>query len=95
MCRFGAASQTTLPNWPIYQEIGQNKLKWQCCLAGSCKTHTGIFAQNSFQIDSINSCNNSKKTAILTKNCQNYSFFNTKTNKGDIGLYFGNIEKNC
>ena len=36
-----------------------------------------------------------KKTAILTKNCQNYSVFNTKTNKGNIGLYFENVEKNC
>ena len=37
--------------------------------------HTGSFAQNSFQIDSINSS------------------FNTKANKGEIGLYFGNNEK--
>ena len=34
-----------------------------------------------------------QKTAILTKNCQNYSVFNTKTNKGNIGLYFENVEK--
>jgi hypothetical protein len=34
-----------------------------------------------------------KKVGISTKNCQNYLFFNTKTNKGDIGLYFGNNEK--
>ena len=50
-------------------------------------THTGSFAQNSFQIDSIKS----KKVAILTKN---YLFFNTKINEGEIGLYFGNNEKN-
>ena len=36
-----------------------------------------------------------QKTAILTKGCQNYSFFNTKTDKGDIRLYFENVEKNC
>ena len=27
-----------LPMWPIYQEIRQNGLNWQCCLAGSSKT---------------------------------------------------------
>ena len=28
-----------LKSWgPIYQEIGQNGLNWQCCLAGSSKT---------------------------------------------------------
>ena len=31
---------------------------------------------------------------ILTENCKNYLFFNTKTNKGEIGLYFVNDEKN-
>ena len=36
-----------------------------------------------------------QKIAILTKNCQNYSGFNTKTNKGNIGPYFENVEKNC
>ena len=36
-----------------------------------------------------------QKTAILTKNCQNYSVFNTKTNKGNIGHYFENVEKKC
>ena len=30
-------------------------------------THTGIFAQNSFQIDSINSCNTSKKLLFWLK----------------------------
>ena len=34
-----------------------------------------------------------KKVAILTENCYNYLFFNTKTNKEEIGLYFGNNEK--
>ena len=34
-----------------------------------------------------------KKVRISTKNCQNYLFFHPKTNKGDIGLYFGNNEK--
>ena len=34
-----------------------------------------------------------QKTAILTKNCQNYSVFNNETYKGNIGLYFENVEK--
>ena len=34
-----------------------------------------------------------QKNAILTENCWNYLFFNTKTNKGEIGLYFENDEK--
>ena len=31
-----------LPAKPIYQEIGQNGLNWQCCLAGSSKMATRI-----------------------------------------------------
>ena len=31
-----------------------------------------------------------KNVENFTENCSNYSFFNTKTNKGDIGLYFEN-----
>ena len=31
-------SSKALTIWPIYQEIGQNGLNWQCCLAGSSKT---------------------------------------------------------
>ena len=27
-----------MPIWPIYQEIGQNGLNWQCFFAGSSKT---------------------------------------------------------
>ena len=34
-----------------------------------------------------------KKVGIMTENCQNYLNFNSETNKGDIGLYFGNNEK--
>ena len=37
-----------LPIWPIYQEIGQNGLNWQCCLAGSSKTVDG---RNSLLLD--------------------------------------------
>ena len=36
-----------------------------------------------------------QKTAILTKKMSKYSVFNTETNKGNIGLYFENNEKNC
>ena len=56
--------------------------------------HTGIFAQNSFQIDSINSCSTSKN-CYFDKKMSKYSVFNTETNKGNIGLYFENNEKNC
>ena len=31
------------PIWPIYQEIGQYVLNWQCCLAASSKTTLRIF----------------------------------------------------
>ena len=63
-------------------------------LQGVHASHTGIFAQNSFHID-YQFMLHFNKVAILTENCQNYLFFNTKTNKGEIGLYFGNNEKNC
>ena len=36
-----------------------------------------------------------QKTAILKKKMSKYSVFNTETNKGNIGLYFENNEKNC
>ena len=58
--RFGATSQTALPIWPIYQEIRQNGLNWQCCLAGSSKTAPRILifsivlgAEYSFYVKSI------------------------------------------
>jgi hypothetical protein len=35
-------SSKALTIWPIYQEIGQNGLNWQCYLAGSSKTATRI-----------------------------------------------------
>jgi hypothetical protein len=35
---FWSYQPTAQPIWPIYQEIGQNGLNWQCCLAGSSKT---------------------------------------------------------
>ena len=47
-------------HWPIYQEIGQNGLNWQCCLAGSSKTAPMILiysialgANYSFEMKSI------------------------------------------
>ena len=49
--------------WPIYQEIVQNGLNWQCCLAGSSKTAPRIFifsiglgAEYSFYVKSIATC---------------------------------------
>ena len=35
--RFGAASLTALPIQPIWPIFAVNRLKWQCCLAGSSK----------------------------------------------------------
>ena len=65
--------------------------------------HTGIFAKNSFQIDSINWIDwvielfmyDFKKVEVLTENCCKYSFFTAKTNKVEIMVYFGNNEKIC
>ena len=59
--RFGATSYTELPIWPIYQEIRQNGLNWQCCLViGSSKTaprilifSTAMGAEYSFYVESI------------------------------------------
>ena len=36
-----------------------------------------------------------KKVAVLTENCCKYLFFNAKTNKEEIGVYFGNNIKIC
>ena len=45
---------------PIYQEVGQNGLNWQCCLAGSSKTAPRILifsivlgSEYSFYVKSI------------------------------------------
>jgi hypothetical protein len=34
-----------------------------------------------------------QKVAILTENCESYFFFNTKTNKAEIGLYLEIMRK--
>ena len=36
-----------------------------------------------------------KKSCNFDCKLLKYLFFNTETNKGEIGLYFGNNEKNC
>ena len=48
---------------PIYQEVGQNGLNWQCCLAGSSKTAPRILiismakdADYKFELISIKTC---------------------------------------
>ena len=36
-----------------------------------------------------------EKVAVLTVNCCKYLFFNAKTNKEEIGVYFEKNKKNC
>ena len=36
-----------------------------------------------------------KKVVVLTENSYKYLFFTAKTNKEEIGVYFGNNEKIC
>ena len=53
------------------------------------KSTLGVLPKNPFKLTQ------SIQVAILTENYQNYGFFNTKTNKGEIRLNFENNEKNC
>ena len=77
---------------PVVSHLNSpNNTKRDCC---RLQAHTEIFAQNSFQIDLINQCSTSKN-CYFDKKMSKYSVFNTETNKGNIGLYFENNEKNC
>ena len=67
---------------------------WNDTLLQLCtkdKTHPGIFTQNSFQIDSINSCHTSKKFEFWLKIVKIIYFLMLKP----IVLNFGNNEKNA
>jgi hypothetical protein len=48
--------------------------------------HTGIFDQNSFQIDSINSCCTSKKLEFRLKIVKFIYFLTLKPKKGTLGF---------
>ena len=66
---------------------------------GTCRQyecmHTGSFAQKSKFLSNYGQfMYHFKKVAILTEICEDYLFFNTKNINGEIGLYFGNNEKN-
>ena len=50
-------------------------------------------SENSFQIDSTNSCSTSKKLQFWLKIVKITLFLNNKTNKSKIGLYFANDKK--
>ena len=100
---FGPKSQKKLPNFVNPSAHSSSKIghdlvtKWfknwdyqKIVLKGmALKNHTGTFAQNSFQIDSINSCGTSKKLQYWLKIVKIIYFLTLKP----IGLYLENNEK--
>jgi hypothetical protein len=57
------------------------------------ETHTGSFAQNSFQIDSINSCCTSKKLEFPLKIVEIIYFLTLKPIKGTLGFILEIMKK--
>ena len=55
--------------------------------------HTGTFAQNSFQIDSINSCSFSKKLQFWLKIVKIIYFLTLKPIKGKLGFILEIMKK--
>ena len=55
--------------------------------------HTGIFVQNSFQIDSINSCSTSKKLQFWLKIVKIIYFLTLKPIKGILGFILEIMKK--
>ena len=55
--------------------------------------HTGIFAQNSFQIDSMNSCSTSKKLLFWLKIVKIIQFLTLKPIKGTLGFILKILKK--
>ena len=58
-------------------------------------THTGSFAQNSFQMDSINSCHTSKKLEFWLKIVNIIYFSTPKLIKGTLGFILEIMKKNA
>ena len=55
--------------------------------------HIGSFAQNSFQIDSINSCSTSKKLLFWLKIVKIIQFLTLKPIKGTLGIILKMLKK--
>ena len=57
------------------------------------RIHTGSFAQNYFQIDSINSCRTSKKLQFWLKYVRMIYFLTLKPIKGKLGFILDILKK--
>ena len=74
-------------NWKSKNLVKSQSKRWM--------QHIGSFSQNSFQIDSINSCNTLKKLQFWLKIVSNIYFLTLKPMKGLLGCILKITKKNA